>query len=194
MELQDVKTHRSPLQRCLKGLASLHSFLVEAWVILSPGQRASGRLSPLPCALSSHPSLPSLCAGLWGEGQRAVPCLPPGLATGQPHGHREPQASGFTCVWGAGDGSGRRRWSWPRGPRRSPESGLSRGNLQLGQWGSEPFRSSVNWGRPEEKAAFSGTHFGEDGKKKNEGQRESEGPKATWSGESRWTQLRLVIG
>ena len=63
-----------------------------------------------------------------------------------------------------GSGASQRTEAEPSG--RSGKSGLGRGSPQLGQWGSESFRSSVNWGSPEAKAAFSGTHFGEDGIKK----------------------------
>ena len=98
MEPQDVKTHRSPLQRCLKGLASFHSFFLEVWFILFPlGQRVLGSLSSLPCALSRQSPLTpqSLCWALGGRDKERFPASRLGWPRGGPMaiGSRRPVAS-----------------------------------------------------------------------------------------------------
>lgn len=72
------KTARSPLQRCLKGLASLHSLFLEVRFILFPWGSGFREVCPPSRAPSadSHPSLPSPCAGLW-EGETRNCSLPP---------------------------------------------------------------------------------------------------------------------
>lgn len=115
MELQDVKTHRSPLQRCLKGFASLHSFLLEVWFILFPlGQRVSGSLSSLPCALSRQSPLTpqSLCWALVGRDKEWFPTSHLGWPRGGPMaiGSRRPVASpvpgGLVMAAAGADGAG----------------------------------------------------------------------------------------
>lgn len=94
-----------------------------------PGAAGFGKsvLPPLCPQQTVTPHSPVPVLGSGGERQGTVPCLPPGLATGRPHGHRKPQASGFTCAWGAGDGSGRSGGAGPEDQGGAPKVASAEG-------------------------------------------------------------------
>lgn len=170
MELQDVKTEQSPLQRCLKGLPSLHSFFPEVRFLLFLGSGFQKSVLPSVCpqqTVTPHSPVPS------SSGRKRQVTLFPASHLGWPRAF--PWASETAAAWLPPvprelvmQQQKAVELARDRGepPGRPGESGLSRGSPQLGQWGSESFRSSANWGSPEEKAAILWTHFGEDGVKK----------------------------
>ena len=132
------------------------------------------RKSVLPSVCPQQTVTPHSPVPVLGSGRKRQATVFPASHLGWPRGSpmavrsRRPVASPVPreLVMAAAGGSGAGQRTEAEPPGRPGECGLGRGSPQLGQWGSESFRSSVNWGSPEEKAAFSGTHFGEDGIKK----------------------------